>query len=780
MPINIHRLIAVLCVLLSSAIQGYSQIILTGKVTADNENLAFANVALFIPNDSTSPLKGALTDLTGEYKIVDLKPGKYLLKITCPGHLDADSIISLRMPSGGNVVVRNFNLKVASQQLNEVIVTANRSKLYADHTRYAFTADQYLKARHSADLLINVGDLTIDPVSGKLSKLSGGSVNILINGVVATITDLKSIPPDKIKYAEYYTLPSARYSSTAAVVNIVTKSLDNGLNGGIDISHALTTGFCNDDIFIRATKGHNQLVVNYSVYYRNYKNRFVKENYAYSLPDNDINYRSMAHSKFGYATHVPEMKYIYSKPQSTTIQVSLNPEYETRFDNYTSNISIQGNGVAALGLGAKNTKAYYVSPALDVYASKQFNDSSEIGVNIVATYYKSNLNSKVAEAFNTPAFTSFNDEMSRETQKKSLIGELFYAKKIGLNSITGGYKLTTNQSIANGKNLLTDYMIAAYKSRYSTNYMYGEYSGVYRTLMYRLSLGGTLVNSSTSHNSYQQFYTTPQLVLNWNISGKNHLAFSAKTTPIIPTLTQLSNNAEHVTSHLIHTGNPMLKSGLSSSNVLGYRYFDNTFDLSAALTCNVEANPIEVSYTSAELNGQNYIIAKEQNAKTMLQYGGIFRGNLRLFSNKINLRLIAMAIEQSLRSRNNSVIRNLYMPMYLQLAYTATHWGVDYHCSIPAHQIEASSIVTDENVSSLNAYYQYKQFRITASCLWLFTKSKYRTQLLNNDLISHTQQSWINDNQSMVLLGFSWNFSRGKNRDINKKLNNADTDKGVF
>lgn len=769
------------CILLATtSIQGYAQITLNGKVEGGKEPLPFATISLFELTDTINPVNNTLTDLTGSYKISNVKPGKYIVRISYIGFDECRSAISLRMPSGGNSIVRDFELTASPRTLGEVVVSTSRNTVYADHTKYVFSNDQRSRARHSADLLENVGDLTIDPISGNLSKLSGGSVTVLINGVNASINDLKSIPANKIKYAEYYTIPPARYSSSTAVVNIVTKTLDNGTSGGIDISHAVTAGFFNDDAFFRATDGNSQFVINYRINYRDYKNRFVNDHYDYLFSGKTIQYKSNARNKFGYTTHIPEIKYIYSNPSSISFQATFKPELENKSDNSDSGISIIEQGNTSQGQGEKRTKSHYFGPSLDIYLSKKNKDNSEFAANIVATYYDGSLNSCVDEAFDCKDICTFNDDMSRTTSKKSLIGELFYTKKTGFNSVTLGYKATFSQASAIGRNILTDYQTARYKSDYASNYVYGEYSGVYRKLMYRLNIGGTFVSSSNSDADYDKLYVTPQLILDWNIKEKHHITFNAKSSPIIPTLTQLSNNAEYVTSYLIHTGNPMLKSGISYTNVLGYKYCSSILDMTLGLTYNLDSNPIELFYSPAIINGQDYIIAKEDNANSLIQYGGIFSGKISLLSDKLSLRVVSLALEQRLKDNNNRTTRNLYCPTFIQLSYDSRKWGASYKCNIPQKQISGSKLLTDENVSSLNAYFQHHDIRITASCQWFLTKARYKEQILDNDFIKHSSKLWIDDNKSMFVIGFSWNFFRGKKGDFNKRLNNIDTDNGTF
>ena len=47
-------------------------------------------------------------------------------------------------------------------------------------------------------------------------------------------------------------------------------------------------------------------------------------------------------------------------------------------------------------------------------------------------------------------------------------------------------------------------------------------------------------------------------------------------------------------------------------------------------------------------------------------------------------------------------------------------------------------------------------------------------------ILQSTYKTWIDDNKSMFVLGFSYDFSTGKNYKISRKLQNKDSDTGSF
>jgi hypothetical protein len=773
-----QRLIFML--LASLALPCKAQIILSGAVEGNHEYLPFATVNLFVETDTIAPFASALTDLSGHYKVENVKPGSYMVKISYTGYEPYEAPLMVRMPSGTNAVTRDFQLNESSQVLGEVRVEANRNTIYADHTDYRFTDAQKEKARHSVDLLKTVSDLTLNPLSGDIEKLSGGKVTILLNGVTASTNDLKSIPANKVKYVAYYTLPPARYASSTAVVNVVTKSLDNGVQGGVDVNHAFSTGFFNDDFYLRAVHGKNQFVCNYRVQYRNYKNRFVEDNYEYLIQDNTIAYKSLSHSKFGYATHIPELKYIYTGSNDFSYQIAVSPEGDHTWDDTTGDIDYKESENSSVGTTARRQRERYFSPSLDLYVNKKFGEDSELAANIVTTYYQGKLINQVDETFENLKIQSFQDDMNRKTTRKSFIGELYYSKNLGLNTLSFGYKSYVKGGHAKGSNLLTDYSETSYHTDYYSHRLYGEYSGIFGRFTYRLSLGGTYLNSSNDEASFHKFYLTPQLAVDWNVKEAHHVILQVESSTHAPSLSQLSNNAEYVTANLIHVGNSSLKSGMEYNSNLAYRHANKYLDITFAATYNAEIDPIELFYTAPAGKSENYLLAQDNNARSLIQYGGLFSGGLNLFDNRFHVNVFAGVIEEHLNGKDGYCLKNLYVPAFAEVSFTDKLWGVNYNFNIPAKQISNTQLMTGENASTLGAYYQLRNVRFSASCLWLLTKSKYKSEIKNNPVIEYHSRSWIDDNKSMVVLGLSWNFSSGKTEESSKLLNNAFRDKAAF
>ena len=137
--------------------------------------------------------------------------------------------------------------------------------VHTDHDTCTFSPEQVRAARHAQDLVATLPGMTIDPMSEQLKSLSGKAVKVLINGIEATTNDLKSLEGGKVRSVDYYVMPSARFHNVGTLINIHTRSMENGYALGADEMQSINSGFCNTCAYARYNTGHSQLSLSTTV-----------------------------------------------------------------------------------------------------------------------------------------------------------------------------------------------------------------------------------------------------------------------------------------------------------------------------------------------------------------------------------------------------------------------------------------------------------------------------------------------------------------------------------
>jgi outer membrane cobalamin receptor len=224
-----------------------------------NQPMEFTTVALWQVSDS-SLITGAITDITGLFRLRDVPHGKYYLEISFMGYenLKTDGFeLNIQQPSydAGRLL-----LSPTDATLNEVVVVADRPTMtYRIDKKVINVSQLHTSASGSAvQVLENIPSITVS-IEGDVSLRGSSSFTVLIDGkpsILAANDILNQIPASQIENIEIITNPSARFDpdGVAGIINIVMKkNIQQGMNGVLNLS-AGTPGRYGGDLLLNYRK----------------------------------------------------------------------------------------------------------------------------------------------------------------------------------------------------------------------------------------------------------------------------------------------------------------------------------------------------------------------------------------------------------------------------------------------------------------------------------------------------------------------------------------------
>ena len=202
----------------------------------------YATISLF-RSGGTAPINGVLTDEKGNFKIDNIKAGKYKIAISFIGYqtktIDPIETTASKPDANRGTII----LSPSARALKEVAIVGQAALVENKIDKIVYNAEKDLTAAggNATDLLSKVPMVSVD-LNGNVSVRGDANVRVLINGkpsgaTSASLSDvLKSIPADQIKSIEVITSPSAKYDAegSAGIINIITKQKNvSGFSGGI-------------------------------------------------------------------------------------------------------------------------------------------------------------------------------------------------------------------------------------------------------------------------------------------------------------------------------------------------------------------------------------------------------------------------------------------------------------------------------------------------------------------------------------------------------------------
>ncbi|MBB6372137.1 TonB-dependent receptor plug domain-containing protein [Chryseobacterium shigense] len=667
--------------------------------------------------------------------------------------------------------------KETAKEIQEVILKSQRKKQFADKSVYTFDKEALEKARYAKDLLQTLPELQLDPVSNTITSTKGGTTLFLINGIEATDMQIRSVPPSEVVKVEYYDIPPARWASRAeTVINLITRSNETGYVFGVDAMSGLTTGFINASAYANFTKGKNNFGLEYSLNLRDYDDRNVQSIYDYRL--NGEHYRSdeMRKDHFGYTSQNIALRYTRMVPDNYAFQAKLNMDIVSRFSKGTGESVFTKDSFMEEHEMFKNNGSNYAIPKVDLYYSKKIGTKDELSLNGVGSHYKTNTTESAREWIIPSGISVYDNDMVLKTEQTNFVGELAHTHDFKAGKLSSGYRVSST-TISNDLNNLAGY--SQYSVNYLEQYFYSEFSGKVDKFSYRVGAGLTNIHNKSAANTFDEWSFTPKVILGYQLKSNQSLRLTSSYSPTSPWSSALSSNVVQLAPNIVQKGNPFLKSQQNFSNNLIYSFNNKKFDFNAALFYRYTDRVINQYYVLDDTFG-GYALTYE-NGKNAQRYGIQLSGSYKPFgSSLLVLKAVLTPTSETLRTSKGALIKNDYLANNFSVSSEYKSFSVQYMVNIPVYTLNGAFLNTNENQNHFFATYKLKSWSFTAGIYWIGMSSEYKTKSLPESLVDYNLHTKIMNNKSMFVLGVSFDFSKGKKTEIQRKLNNETAPAATF
>jgi len=193
--------------------------------------IAYANVALLNPTDSTL-ISCGVSNESGVF-VIPTEKFPVLARISFIGY---------------KTILRKFYSEDAGMiqilpdaiGLGEVIVERSNMVHGSEKSAYFPTKPQMKGTNNGLGLLYNmmIPELRVDRRNGSVKTSDNKTVTQCINGIPASITEIKGIRPKDIIRIDFYPVPTGKFARYDAVIDYIVKNADHG--GYYDIKTATT------------------------------------------------------------------------------------------------------------------------------------------------------------------------------------------------------------------------------------------------------------------------------------------------------------------------------------------------------------------------------------------------------------------------------------------------------------------------------------------------------------------------------------------------------------
>ena len=668
------------------------------------------------------------------------------------------SLCFLALPIGAQNEKENGE-KAKSVVMKEVTVEAARVTKKVDGLLIIPSDAQREAATDGYSLLgkLSLPRIRVDEVMRTIVPLTNnGSVQLRLNGTLASKEDLLSLDPKLVKNIDFIDNPGVRYGDGIGyVIDIRTKRNTTGYVLGADLSNSVTTVNGSNTLYAKYNHKNSELAFTFTSLYQDQHGFRSSESADYTL-NNGSHYLVSRNQTDGRSRRFGnqfEIKYSLADSATYVFQANLSMGGGNTPGNYAD--FEYRDGTVEQTYRTINVSSDF-SPTLDLYFFHQLGKHQSVTANVVGSGIYTDKRGYNGEG------RSYGYDVDGRTW--SLESEAIYENKLKPFTFSAGLE----HSLSFTNNEYTGDVSAFNKVRRGELYLFSEVKGRWKQLGYSAGVG--MANKTYSQENYSFDYWTfrPKLTLSYEILAGLNARYTFETYRRVSSYAMVSNARVRDNSREWTVGNPNLQPSRVIKNIFDISYNGSRIscganieyrrDLGSNMSVYERTPADEFLYSQQNIGNimmfvvQNYLrydVVPEHLSVTL--FGGINR-----FFN------ISSLYRHHLTSYNYGGNVQAYLGRWTLTGYADNGWkfveGEHEGCNGPAIYFGVS-------------------YRWSRCSLSLFMQHPFqqhpaiqRGKVLNENL--HKEYIYRSrDLGNMITLRFSWKLSKGKSyKEIEKKV----------
>lgn len=684
-------------------------------------------------------------------------------------------LLCMASPSYAQFIAKDSTGTLAVS-LDEVTIQA-RSVIEKSDRKVILPSQNQLKMSSSGiDLLgkLQLPRITVDVMSGEITTSGNGEVQLRINGVQVTYTEISALNPNEILRIEYHDTPGARYGNASAVIDYITKTPKAGgsISGGT--FHGISSNRTSIDDMFSGRYNYGKSEISANVRYIQRKGDWTREyDERFIFPDKELHRvetgaptlfnKKLLTSSLNYSLQ-EKGKYLFNAQFRYTLQD--NPAgYEDRKSKlYTSDSDIPVSIY-------DHTKERNHLPALDLYYQQNLKNNQRLLFNLVGTYIKSSNQRMYQEQQEDIAHTELFTDISGH--KYSLIAEGTYEKKLGQGMLTGGLKhmqaYTDNQY--KGENAMNVIL------KQAESYAYAEYKGNVENWGYMANLTLSRFYYSQKDNRSEKYGLQPSFLVSYSPVDNLHFRYHINLKNNAPSIAYLNDVEQKIDNLQVRRGNPALKSFRSTLQDFNAVFSTGICSIDALVSYTYEKNPIMESV----LYENDMFVHTYENQKSFQHLAAEVTFKIKPWKDHISLS-VTPGINRYISTGNKYLHTYTLKELRINLDASYKNWLVSFMTITPPNRfVYGEQLMKGELMRTLMIGYKQPAWSIMAGIHNPFMKT-YRSENENWSALNPVKSDIHSTNMSNTIaikLNFNLNFGR-QYKGANKSIQNVDTDSGIL
>ena len=711
------------------------------KDAADKSALVGVNVSL---KQGDQQVSGTVTDAHGKFSL-EAETGEFVLECSYIGY----EAIGMSLAVSGNIHLGTIEMNEASTELSEVVVEGDAVIQKVDRQILLPNKEQLGASSDGMSLLQNlqIPRIVVNPVENSVKTLANQEVQLRINGIEASSSEVMAINPKDVIRIEYHDQPGVRFNGAAAVINYISNGVtmpgwgEYHLSGKVNFgksSFSLMTHYSPRDIYWTRT---NAETYNFST--GTIENREVGEPTRFKMNPMNI-----------------ALTYNWTNGEKNMLQISLRDNM-----NFTPY--------------AQSNRDTYLYQGTDSFAIEHnLPDDNHLYFDVVGTYINSSNDRRFEQLPLGETVADTTDVLSRvKGNKYSLIGEAIYEKDWENIGLTVGVR--HNQQWV--ENTYLGSADATVNMTTAETYAFAEVQQRVKQFSYAVGIGAMHTYIEQAGQKQSNWIARPQLTMSYDFGKGVFWKYKGYVSGYQPSLSAMSDVAQQIDKYQIRQGNPDLKPVMFVANEMQLSWQSKHVNLNLWANYSYDHKPIMDETYEQLIDGQSYAV--------------------RTYANHRGFHRLQVAPSVQVRVLNNSLIFTVapFANYYVSLgnSYTHKHFNPGVRASIMGmyNGWQFFGEVTTRSNNLWGETLEYGEFYHHIGLGYNADKWGFRAMLMNpfsvkgysietkdlSALAPNTQHAEMRDFRQMLILNFHCNLDFGtQRRDSGKRINNEDKENGIL
>ena len=666
-------------------------------------------------------------------------------------------------------------------QLQEVEIRAASIIHKVDRMLIIPTKTALKNAYNPFDLMFNMAipRLRVNPLT-KDVMANGGTVQLRINNIKATVEEVAALLPKDIIRIEMIENPGERYgdSNLGAVLDIIVRHREVGGLINMQTTNSPNVLFGENAIAAKYNQGKSQWGLNYGLGYRDVKKNRTDKTETFYLPNETIHrIQQGINDRSSWADQNIDLSYNFSNSEKQTFNAifrnSIHSAPHQDASNKIFNISNTGNNYITSKLRSSSRN---YSPALDLYFQRSLPKQQTVTLNLTGSLINTNNKRSYEEAtINGASLTNITSDV--DGKKRSIIGEAIYDKKYEKNVLSTGIRFYQMKAENNylGTNPITSEM---FENRSSA---FVELQGRLKLLNYNVSAGLTRFYFEEGEQSNVYYTFSPTIKLSFTPHKDGYINYRFNTDPQMPSLSSLTNVEQAIDTIQIIRGNPLLKTYNVYNNNLNYSLSKNKMMLMFNVNHSYKNNGIMESVFA---EGDKLILMEEnqKSYQSLEIYPAIVFRGLTVFGLENFLTLSTEGGFVRYWS-NGKTYKHIYNNFFYNAQFMLNYkeFALLGQFSKNKNVLMGETVFIGENQTALMATWTHKRLQLGLGMMFPFTNN-YKTgvERLSN-IAPYKAWTYTKEAGQMVAIRINYNIEFGHQRAAKeKRMNNRDNDAGII